>query len=133
MLSDALIVLKQPAGEFCSLDSAGKRVKNRTMGEMEQEFLEALSSYYYGDKPSITDEEFELLKEELLWSGSKVGDSTALHDALMFTLSMHAVKIRLRMHTYQRHDKGDSGSTSAAAAAACMLLRSLRFRLRVHM
>lgn len=39
---------------------------------MEQEFLEALSSYYFGEKPSITDEEFELLKEELLWNGSKV-------------------------------------------------------------
>lgn len=60
------------SGEFCTIDSAGKRVKNRTMGEMEQEFLEALSSYYFGEKPSISDEEFELLKEELLWNGSKV-------------------------------------------------------------
>eukprot|EP00878_Enallax_costatus_P000914 GHUV01001044.1.p1 GENE.GHUV01001044.1~~GHUV01001044.1.p1 ORF type:complete len:416 (+),score=103.50 GHUV01001044.1:3-1250(+) len=59
-------------GEFCSIDSSGKRVRDRTIGEMEQEFLEALSNYYYGEKPSISDEEFELLKEELLWNGSKV-------------------------------------------------------------
>jgi NAD-dependent DNA ligase len=41
-------------------------------GELEQEFLEAMSDYYYGDKPKLTDEEFELLKEELIWAGSKV-------------------------------------------------------------
>jgi len=59
-------------GEYCSLDKSGKRVRDRTIGEMEQEFLEALGSYYYEGKPSMTDQEFELLKEELLWSGSKV-------------------------------------------------------------
>eukprot|EP00879_Flechtneria_rotunda_P002353 GHRR01002548.1.p1 GENE.GHRR01002548.1~~GHRR01002548.1.p1 ORF type:complete len:342 (+),score=116.27 GHRR01002548.1:162-1187(+) len=57
---------------FCSIDDAGKRIRNRTIGEMEQEFLEALSSYYYGDKPKLSDEEFNLLKDELLWAGSKV-------------------------------------------------------------
>jgi hypothetical protein len=41
-------------------------------GELEQEFLEAMSDYYYADKPKLTDEEFELLKEELIWAGSKV-------------------------------------------------------------
>jgi hypothetical protein len=41
-------------------------------GELEQEFLEAMSDYYYGEKPKLTDEEFELLKEELIWAGSKV-------------------------------------------------------------
>lgn len=60
------------SGAFCSLDQAGKRAKPKTMGELEAEFLEALSDYYYGDKPQLTDEEFELLKEELIWSGSKV-------------------------------------------------------------
>ena len=38
-----------------------------------QEFLEAMSAYYYGDTPKLTDEEFSLLKEELIWNGSKVG------------------------------------------------------------
>jgi hypothetical protein len=59
-------------GDFCSLDGAGKRVRNRTIGEMEIEFLEALTDFYYGEKPKLTDEEFELLKDELLWAGSKV-------------------------------------------------------------
>lgn len=39
---------------------------------MEQEFLGALSSWYYDGKPTMTDAEFEVLKDELLWSGSKV-------------------------------------------------------------
>jgi hypothetical protein len=59
-------------GEYCSLDKTGKRLRNRSVGEMEQDFLEALGSYYYEGKPSMSDQEFELLKEELLWSGSKV-------------------------------------------------------------
>lgn len=37
-----------------------------------QEFLEAMSAYYYGDTPKLSDEEFSLLKDELLWNGSKV-------------------------------------------------------------
>lgn len=32
-----------------------------------------MTAYYYGDKPNLTDEEFALLKEELIWNGSKVG------------------------------------------------------------
>lgn len=59
------------AAEYCSIDKSGKRAK-RTLGEMEFDFLAALSSYYYDGKPSMTDEEFELLKEELTWAGSKV-------------------------------------------------------------
>jgi hypothetical protein len=60
------------AGEYCSLDGAGKRARSRTVGELEQDFLDALSSWYYDGKPKMSDEEFELLKEELLWAGSKV-------------------------------------------------------------
>jgi len=60
------------AGEYCSIDREAKRIEKRSVGEMELEFLLALSSYYYDGKPTMSDEEFELLKEELLWNGSKV-------------------------------------------------------------
>lgn len=46
--------------------------KQRTLGEMEQEFLLALQAYYIGQDPIMTNEEFDLLKEELLWEGSQV-------------------------------------------------------------
>jgi hypothetical protein len=59
--------------EYCSLDvDGGKPISQMTLGEKEQAFLEALSSFYYEGKPKIADEEFDLLKDELLWSGSKV-------------------------------------------------------------
>lgn len=29
-------------------------------------------SFYYDEKPMMSNEEFDLLKEELLWEGSKV-------------------------------------------------------------
>ena len=31
-----------------------------------------LQSFYYDGKPAMSNEEFDLLKDELLWSGSKV-------------------------------------------------------------
>ena len=58
-------------GEFCSIDKQAKKVK-RSVGEMEQEFIEALSSFYYEKKAILSDEEFETLREELIWNGSKV-------------------------------------------------------------
>lgn len=58
---------------FCSLDGGGKRVRGKqSIGEMEQEFLDALSAYYYEGRAAMSDAEFELLKEELQWAGSKV-------------------------------------------------------------
>eukprot|EP00798_Chlamydomonas_sp_ICE-L_P019317 gene19317-25969_t len=73
------------ASDTCGIDpETGKMRARRTVGEMEQEFLQALSSYYFDGKAMINDEEFNLLKEvsaekdaetgrlELLWSGSSV-------------------------------------------------------------
>lgn len=31
-----------------------------------------MQSFYYDEKPILSNEEFDLLKEELLWEGSKV-------------------------------------------------------------
>lgn len=65
------------AGEYCAIDSTGKRLKKRTVGEMEQEFLEALSSFYYEGRPKLSDEEFEVLKEV----GLREGRGPVLHVA----------------------------------------------------
>lgn len=58
--------------EYCSIDADGKRTAPLTLGEKEQAFLEALASFYYDGKPAMSNEEFDLLKDELVWSGSKV-------------------------------------------------------------
>jgi hypothetical protein len=59
--------------QFCSLDQQGRRpLDKKSLGEKEQEFLEALRSFYYDQQPNISNEEFDNLKEELLWAGSKV-------------------------------------------------------------
>ncbi|PRW05866.1 PGR5 chloroplastic [Chlorella sorokiniana] len=57
--------------EYCSIGPDGKRVK-LTLGEKEQLFLEALSTYYYEGTALISDEEFANLKDDLVWNGSKV-------------------------------------------------------------
>ncbi|KAJ9506079.1 hypothetical protein QJQ45_016603 [Haematococcus lacustris] len=94
-------------GAFCSIDEGGQRIRSKkTIGEMEQEFLGALGSWYFegvcvdrfqrqgmrasqssvdalaAGKPTMSDAEFETLKEELLWNGSKVAILDS--DELMF-------------------------------------------------
>lgn len=39
---------------------------------MEQEFLQALQAFYYEGKAIMSNEEFDNLKEELMWEGSSV-------------------------------------------------------------
>lgn len=57
---------------FCSIDEKGQRKAPMTLGEKEQAFLEALSSFYYEGQAAMSNEEFDNLKDELVWSGSKV-------------------------------------------------------------
>ncbi|XP_076951194.1 PGR5-like protein 1A, chloroplastic [Bidens hawaiensis] len=52
---------------YCSLER-----KKKTIGEMEQEFLQALQAFYYEGKAIMSNEEFDNLKEELMWEGSSV-------------------------------------------------------------
>ncbi|XP_078445848.1 PGR5-like protein 1B, chloroplastic [Wolffia australiana] len=56
---------------YCSLDGKEKKGK-RTLGEMEQEFLQALQAFYFERKAIMSNEEFDNLKEELMWEGSSV-------------------------------------------------------------
>jgi len=53
---------------YCDISKKGKK----TLGEMEGEFLEALQSFYFDTKPIMSNEEFDNLKEELMWQGSRV-------------------------------------------------------------
>ncbi|EOA22906.1 hypothetical protein CARUB_v10003639mg [Capsella rubella] len=53
---------------YCSINKNEKR----TIGEMEQEFLQAMQSFYYEGKAVMSNEEFDNLKEELMWEGSSV-------------------------------------------------------------
>ncbi|MED6131317.1 PGR5-like protein 1A, chloroplastic [Stylosanthes scabra] len=53
---------------YCSLDKKEKK----SVGEMEQEFLQALQAFYYEGKAIMSNEEFDNLKEELMWEGSSV-------------------------------------------------------------
>lgn len=44
----------------------------KSLGEKEQAFLDALRAFYYDGTPIMSNEEFDALKEELMWEGSKV-------------------------------------------------------------
>eukprot|EP00244_Chara_vulgaris_P009611 TRINITY_DN414_c0_g1_i1.p1 TRINITY_DN414_c0_g1~~TRINITY_DN414_c0_g1_i1.p1 ORF type:complete len:333 (+),score=56.13 TRINITY_DN414_c0_g1_i1:148-999(+) len=54
---------------YCDITSKNGQ---KSLGEMEKEFLEALQSFYYDGKPIMSNEEFDNLKQELLWEGSSV-------------------------------------------------------------
>ncbi|KAI7743011.1 hypothetical protein M8C21_032676 [Ambrosia artemisiifolia] len=71
---------------YCSLEQ-----KKKTLGEMEQEFLQALQAFYYEGKAIMSNEEFDNLKEELMWEGSSVvmlsSDEQKLLEATMAYIS----------------------------------------------
>lgn len=54
--------------QYCSIDKKEKK----SLGELEQEFLQALQTFYYEGKAIMSNEEFDNLKEELMWEGSSV-------------------------------------------------------------
>ncbi|XP_027180758.1 PGR5-like protein 1B, chloroplastic [Coffea eugenioides] len=54
--------------QYCSIDKKEKK----SLGEMEQDFLQALQAFYYEGKAIMSNEEFDNLKEELMWEGSSV-------------------------------------------------------------
>ncbi|CAD6207748.1 unnamed protein product [Miscanthus lutarioriparius] len=53
---------------YCNID----RKQKKTLGEMEQEFLQACQAFYFDQKAIMSNEEFDNLKEELMWEGSSV-------------------------------------------------------------
>ncbi|XP_051114441.1 PGR5-like protein 1B, chloroplastic isoform X2 [Andrographis paniculata] len=53
---------------YCNID----RDQKKSLGEMEQEFLQALQAFYFEGKSIMSNEEFDNLKEELMWEGSSV-------------------------------------------------------------
>ncbi|KAL4592832.1 hypothetical protein LXL04_005838 [Taraxacum kok-saghyz] len=52
---------------YCSI-----KQEKKSLGEMEQDFLQALQAFYYEGKATMSNEEFDNLKEELMWEGSSV-------------------------------------------------------------
>jgi hypothetical protein len=61
-------VVDRQIGDYCSINKEDKK----SLGEMEQDFLAALQSFYFDKEPIMSNEEFDNLKEELQWQGSRV-------------------------------------------------------------
>ncbi|CAL5359970.1 unnamed protein product [Camellia sinensis] len=53
---------------YCSIDKKEKK----SLGELEQEFLQALQAFYYEGRAIMSNDEFDNLKEELMWEGSSI-------------------------------------------------------------
>lgn len=47
-------------------------MSRKTLGEKEQDYLDAMQSFYFDKIPIMSNEEFDNLEEELLWQGSRV-------------------------------------------------------------
>jgi len=58
--------------EYCVVnEKTGKKIR-LTTEEKERIYLDALQSYYYSGRELLSGDDFELLKEDLAWSGSDV-------------------------------------------------------------
>jgi hypothetical protein len=61
-----------PDEEFCTIDEdTGTKIR-LTVAEKERIFLDALQSYYASGRQLLSDDDFDLLKEDLSWNGSTV-------------------------------------------------------------
>lgn len=58
--------------EFCAVDPDTGKPVPLSLAEKERIFLEAIQAYYFNGRTMIDDEEFNKLKEDLLWEGSEV-------------------------------------------------------------
>lgn len=61
-----------PDDEFCAVDENTGALVRLTLVEKERMFLDCLQSYYVSGREVMSDEEFDLLKEDLSWNGSKL-------------------------------------------------------------
>mmetsp|Transcript_14898 Transcript_14898/g.33070 ORF Transcript_14898/g.33070 Transcript_14898/m.33070 type:complete len:286 (+) Transcript_14898:664-1521(+) len=59
-----------PAEEYCAVDENTGKLIRLTIEEKERMFLDSLQSYYFSGRQLLSDDEFDLLKEDLQWSGS---------------------------------------------------------------
>lgn len=59
-----------PEDEYCVVDSNTGNMIRLTLEEKERIFLDSLQSYYLKGQQMLSDEEFDLLKADLQWSGS---------------------------------------------------------------
>lgn len=58
--------------EFCARDEKTGEPILLTVKEKERIFLDCIQSYYYSGRQILTDDDFNKLKEDLIWEGSKV-------------------------------------------------------------
>lgn len=56
--------------EFCVLDEESGKPILLTREEKERIFLDTIQQYYYGGNTSLSDDQFNRLKEDLSWEGS---------------------------------------------------------------
>lgn len=59
-----------PEDEYCAVDKSTGELVRLTIAEKERMFLDCLQSYYVSGREVLSDEEFDLLKEDLQWNGS---------------------------------------------------------------
>mmetsp|Transcript_16098 Transcript_16098/g.33315 ORF Transcript_16098/g.33315 Transcript_16098/m.33315 type:complete len:305 (-) Transcript_16098:452-1366(-) len=61
-----------PDDEFCVTDKETGELVRLTVEEKERIFMDAMQAYYSTGRKLLDDDEFDLLKEDLTWSGSSV-------------------------------------------------------------
>lgn len=61
-----------PDEEYCAVDKSTGELVRLTVKEKERIFLDSLQAYYISGRQLLDDNEFDLLKEDLEWSGSPV-------------------------------------------------------------
>ncbi|CAN0481074.1 unnamed protein product, partial [Discosporangium mesarthrocarpum] len=56
--------------EYCAIDEVTGKPVALSKGEKERIFLDAIQSFYYSGRKLLDDDDFDRLKEDLVWEGS---------------------------------------------------------------
>lgn len=130
VLKDMQLELDENIAEFCSINPLTGKRQELTVREKEALFLDAAQAYFRGDQ-TLSDAEFDALKEELTWQGSDVVSLN--RDEIRFLDAARAFERGETLLSDEEFDKlkkklQDQGSTVAVyRGPRCSIQRKITF------
>lgn len=112
------VVVDENIGGFCSINERTGKREELGLREKEQLFLATMQRYYLDGTSTLSNEEFDTLKEELTWQGSEV--VTLSRDEFLF---LDAAKAFETGHPIMSDDDFDDLKTRLKRAGSVVALQ----------
>ena len=127
---DIEVVLDENLAGFCSINPRTGQRMELSLRDKETLFLDALQAYFRGE-PIISNEEFDVLKEELTWQGSEV--VSLERDEVKFLEAVYAYESGKPIMTNEEFDelktklRNDGSVVSIQRGPRCSIKRQITY------